>query len=268
MNQQNFFLTIFVGAVMALATGCDDSGTAAPTSTATGTSTSTSTGTGTGVLLKADSGGFVAADSNSLGVQGPWFAYGDNLGDNGMPPGKCQTVGMHTAAECAEVTTPGMPFAPSDATDDQKMCTTGRVENVLMLGAAMDYDNMFGAGIGFEFNNPGMGAVKGSFDAAAKNVIGVSFDIDAPPPAGIRVEFPDAVTNGKSAAYYGAVGTSYPKSPLKSGPNTIYWADVTSPEPAKVPMLDKTKLIGVQFHVPSGTAGPYSFCISHFKMLQ
>lgn len=265
MNQQNYFLSIFVAGVMAaMSVGCDDSGsggetTATATSTATSTSTSTSTATGMGVELKADSGGFVPADSNSLQVTGAWYAYADSLGAGGLPPGACQTVGMHKNEECATVTTPapGTPFAP---TPDGKQCTSGKVEAVL----AMDYGNMWGAGIGIDFNNAGM--EKKSFNAEAKGVKGISFVIDAPPPAGIRVEVPDEATNGKSAAYWGA-GSSYPDSPVKAGPNTILWDMIVPPEMA-VPKLDKTKIMGVQFHVPSGDAGDYSFCISKLTLLQ
>jgi hypothetical protein len=271
MNQQNLFLTIFVGAAMALSMGCDDSGgggggnTGGTTSTGTGGTTST----GEGIPLKADKGGFVAGDTNDLMIQGAWYAYADSLGDNGMPPGKCQTVGMHANGECSSVTEPppGMPFAPSDETADQKLCTKGSVEAVLMLNGAPDYSNMWGAGVGLDFNNPGMGAPKAAFNATAAGVVGVSFEIDAPPPAGIRVEFPDMATNNKAAAYWGAT-TSYGPSPVKPGVNTIKWADVKSPDPVNVPMLDPSTLMGIQFHVPSGTAGAYQFCLSHIKMLK
>src|SRR5262245_5106843 len=126
MNHQNFFLTIFAGAVMALTAGCDDSGSGGePTSTATSTSTGTGTGTnGNGVKVTPDPGGFVAKDSNPLGIQGPWYAYADSNGDNGMPPGACQKAG-HTDAECSKVTAPAPgTFAP---TADGKMCTEGTV---------------------------------------------------------------------------------------------------------------------------------------------
>lgn len=272
MNHQNFFLTIFVGAVMALTAGCDDSGSGGePTATSTATSTGTGTGTSTGgVLLKADTGGFVAKDSNSLGIQGAWYPYGDNLGPTGMPPGNCQNVGMHPATECASVTkpAPGMPFAPSDATDDQKLCTEGTVEAVGMLNGSPDYGNQWGAGIGLDFNNPGMGAPKGGFNAMTAGVTGISFDIDMLPLAPLRVEIPDAATNGKAAAYWGG-DANYGPSPVKQGTNTFTWEQVTPPGmPGTVPALDKTQLYGLQFHVVSGAAGPYKFCISHVKLLK
>jgi hypothetical protein len=275
MNHQNFFLTIFVGAYLALAMGCDDSGgggaTGGSTSTGTGGSTSTggSTGTGDSVPLVADKGGFVAPDSNPLMIQGAWYAYADSIGDNGMPPGNCQKVGMHTDAECSKVIAPppGQPFAPTDTTPDQKLCTEGTVEAVLMLAGAPDYSNMWGAGIGLDFNNPGMGAQKQSFNATAAGVKGISFEIDAPPTAGIRVEFPDAATNNKAAAYWKAT-PMYQASPVKPGPNTILWEEVTSPDPVNVPKLDPSTLMGIQFHVQSGAAGSYKFCISHVKFLK
>lgn len=273
MNHQNFFLTVFAGAVMALTAGCDDSGSGGePTGTGTGTTTGTGTGTGTttgGVPLKADKGGFVAKDSNTLGIQGAWYAYADSLGASGTPPGACQAAG-HSDAECSKVTAPapGMGFAPTDETADQKLCTEGTVEAVLNGSNGMpDYGNMWGAGIGLDFNNPGMGAMKTGFNASAANVKGISFDIDTPPLAGIRVEIPDAKTNGKAAAYWEAT-TSYGPSPVKAGTNTFTWDKVLSPDPANVPALDPSSLYGLQFHVVSGAAGSYKFCISHVKMLQ
>jgi hypothetical protein len=264
MNQENAFLTIFVGAVMALAAGCSDDGGGGG---GTGGMSGTGGGSGTNVQLVADKGGFIAADTNSLGVQGAWYVYADSLGSNGMPPGACQSVGMHTDAECSKVTKPApvSPFAPSDETPAQKLCTAGTVEAVLNLNGSPDYSNMWGAGIGLDFNNAG--GNKLPFDATAAGVKGVSFKIDVAPVVGMRVEFPDAVTNNKSAAYWEAT-TSYGPSPVMAGVNTILWDKVKSPSVVDVPPLDPSKLMGIQFHVVSGTAGAYEFCISEMTLLK
>ena len=61
----------------------------------------------------------------------------------------------------------------------------------------LDYSNIFGAGIGFDLNNPGLNtgaSMKLPFDAATRMVIGVSFDLDEVPATGLRVEFPFGTT--------------------------------------------------------------------------
>jgi hypothetical protein len=261
MNHQNFFLMSFVGAVMALTAGCDDSGGGGDTTgTGTGTGTGTNTGTGMGIKVTPDMGGFVAKDSNPLGIQGPWYSYADTV--------DCQKI--HTGAgECSNVTAPAAGvFAP---TADGKMCTEGTVAKVLdipgMVGTP-DYNGMWGAGIAFDFNNPGMGAAKGTFDAAAAGVTGMSFTIDTPPLAGLRIEIPDAMTAGKSAAYLDATD-KYPNSMLTPGVNTFTWAEVKPPV-TTIPALDTTKLSGIQFHVPTNTTsgGSYKFCISDITFLK
>jgi hypothetical protein len=222
-----------------------------------------SSNAGDGVELVADETGFVKADA--VGIQGAWYAYADSIGSNGMPPGNCQSVGMHPDSECANVQSPAAGSFPNTG---NKLCTKGTLEAVGMLNGSTDYDNQWGAGIGLDFNNPGMGATKMPFDMAAAGITGVSFEIDNPPAGGLRVEFPDAATDGKSAAYWGADKGVYPPSPVKQGVNTIMWADVTPPA-TTVPALDKTKVMGIQFHVTTGSSpGAYEFCISKLTVLK
>ncbi|MFZ5897404.1 MAG: hypothetical protein ACOY0T_40500 [Myxococcota bacterium] len=212
--------------------------------------------------LKADATGYVQNDA--IGIKGAWYAYADSIGSNGMPPGNCQTIGMHPDSECAQVTSPAPGSFPNT---DNKLCTEGTVEAVGMLNGMPDYSNQWGAGIGLDFNNAGMGATKMPFNAQAAGVKGVSFEIDMPPGTGLRVEFPDAATDGKSAAYWGAT-SSYGPSPVKAGLNTITWDKVVPPE-ATIPMLDTTKLMGIQFHVPtSSTKATYKFCISKLSVIK
>ena len=222
-----------------------------------------SSNAGDGVELVADETGFVKADM--VGIQGAWYAYADSIGDDGVSKGKCQTVGMHPDAECANVETPKPGSFPNTG---NKLCTKGTVEAWGMLNGSTDYENQWGAGIGLDFNNPGMGATKMPFDATAAGIKGVSFEIDQVPDNGIRVEFPDAATDGKSAAYWGA-NSNYDPSPVKANmKNTIMWADVKPPA-STVPALDPSKLMGIQFHVPTkATASTYEFCISKLTVLK
>lgn len=214
------------------------------------------------VELVADNTGFVNAEA--VGIKGAWYAYADSIGSDGTSKGNCQTVGMHPDTECAKVESPAPGSFPNT---DNKLCTKGTVEAVGMLAGAPDYDNQWGAGIGLDFNNPGMGAPKAPFDAAAAGIKGVSFEIDNPPTGGLRVEFPDEATNGKSAAYWGADST-YPPSPVKKGVNTIMW-DAVKPPATTVPALTVSKLMGIQFHVTTGsTPGTYDFCISKLSVIK
>ena len=194
------FLAVSLG-IAALAAGCStapapSAGTGGHTGTGTGGSTTGSGGSSTGsggqvgtgmaVLLTPSPSGFVDAASNSLGVIGAWFAYGDGY-EGGMAPGKCQASG-HMTSECSVITMPTLPpgaagFPPNAS---GAMCTAGTVAKVIPIPgmAALDYSNMYGAGIGLDLNNPGgANAVKGAFNATMKGVTGISFDIGAPPLA-------------------------------------------------------------------------------------
>jgi hypothetical protein len=276
MKQQNYYLTLFVGAVLACAAGCsEDSG--APGDTG-GTGGSGAGGSGAGgaassIDIKPDASGWVQADTNTLGIQGAWYSYADSIGKAGAPPGDCQSKGMHTDAECSVVKAPLPGGFPNT---DGKMCTEGTVAKVINLvsgGTGPDYDNVWGAGIALDLNNSGAdaGNVSSPFNATAKGVVGFSFDIDATPLSGLRVEFPTPTTTA-GANYWGAAANGngkYPNSPVKPGTNTIKWADVTSPDTAKVAAFDATQVLAVQFHVPANTtsSGDYKFCISNLKAL-
>jgi hypothetical protein len=262
-NQLSSLLFVFCTGALAAACSSDSSGTPAGTG-GTGAGGSSSTGE---KLVPGDTG-FVDGTMNTFGITGSWYAYADSIGSTGMPPGNCQSVGMHTDAQCSKVASPAPGSFPQ--TVPGQMCTEGDVETLqnIVGGTGPDYDNMWGAGIGLDFNNPGGTAMKAPFDARAKGAKGVSFTIDTPPATGLRVEFPDAVTNGKSAAYWGAMPDGkYPPSPVKAGLNTITW-DLVKPPASTITALDVTKLMGIQFHVVSGTAAHYKFCISDLTILK
>jgi hypothetical protein len=278
-QSSNHLLLAILGIAAATAAGCSTASSSSGSGGRTGTGTGGTIGGGTGgtvggsgVLLTPSSSGFVDAATNTLGVIGAWFAYGDGYGDGGTPPGKCQMAG-HTT--CAVITAPTLPagtagFPPTAGA----MCTTGMVAPVPMMTAAPtmpDYGAVFGAGIGLDLNNPGGANGKSTFPATTKGVTGISFTIDAPPTAGLRVEFPTTDTDGSTAgsAYWGATA-SFPNSPIVAGTNTIHWADVKIPSTATTPTFVPNNIESIQFHVPTAVMAAsvrYSFCISNLMLL-
>jgi hypothetical protein len=235
-------------------------------------------GTGMSVALTPSPSGFVDAATNTLGVIGAWYAYGDGY-EGGMRPGKCQASG-HTDAQCSNITMPTLPPGAAGFPPDASgaMCTMGKVAQVIAIPGmtALDYSNMYGAGIGLDLNNPGgANSVKSAFNAAMKGVTGISFDISAPPLA-LRVEFPTTADNPVAGAdYWGATPTgSFPNSPVKAGTNTIHFAtDVTTPmliaADAGAHVFNASLVTSIQFHVPTTTApgSSYNFCVSNLKLL-
>ncbi|HYQ42427.1 MAG TPA: hypothetical protein VER11_10665 [Polyangiaceae bacterium] len=223
------------------------------------------------VVLAPSTTGFV---NDATGVVGAWYAYGD--GNDGANPGVCQTVGMHVTTECSaiEAPLPGMPFAPT-GTSLAQMCTTGTVAKVINFGdpPAPDYSNLFGAGIGLDLNNPGLDGgtgVKMPFNTAEKKIIGISFDLDAVPASGLRVEFPFGSAS-TAAGVWKPNKTSY-ASPVGVGHNVLLFASVMQPGYVKAADLvpfDPTTLTSIQFHVPTNTtaAAPYHFCIDKLALI-
>jgi hypothetical protein len=223
---------------------------------------------GTGVALVPDPNGFVAADTTGdTGIQGAWYAYGDGIGKNGMPPGDCQSAGHTEAGQCSVIETPVGMFTNTGGV----MCTKGTVAKIIdMVGAAgPDYAKIWGAGIGLDLNNPGGAAVKGPIDATAKGLKGIQFDIDKKVIPGIRVEVESTETNGSEAGndYWGAT-SAYPPSPVTMpGTYSVTWDKFVGP---KGHVFNPATLLGIQFHVPASTGGPgpYEFCISNLKVLK
>ncbi len=299
MNQYagTLFVCVCLGAVTAIAAGCgssDDSaaggsssqagsGTAAG-GTSPGTSGSTGIagtapsggGTGTGgtaIPLPSDMTGYVEVDT--LGIKGAWYSYGDGIGSDGTTAtGDCEAAG-HMVSECSSITTPMFGSFPNM---NSSMCTAGTVAKVINLtgmtgcpttSASCDYSAIFGAGIGIDLNNAGGdGGGKLPFNATAAGVIGIAFDIDMVPLAGIRVEFPTPSTTDTAAIWKPAASAKNFVSPVMPGHNVILFSDVTQPSYVTMPgPLDATQILSVQFHVPTTTSAsaPYMFCISNFS---
>ena len=258
----------------------------APAGTAGAPAGTAGAGTGGGaaagdVVLPVGDTGFVSLPT--LGIQGAWYGYGDGEGADGtVAMSDCVLKGMHMPADCSMITAP--PFGMFPQTTPGKMCTSGTVAKVIntTVGCAIvppattppamcpDYSNLFGAGIGLDLNNAGAdgGGGKMPFNATMAGITGISFDLDMPPAAGVRVEFPTVGTENTSGVWKPTGSTNL--SPLVAGHNVLLFADVKSPSFVKPAIpFDPTKLLSIQFHVPTKTSASamYSFCISNLAVI-
>lgn len=277
--------------------GC--SGPSAASSESAGGATGGSGGMSTAstdVLLVPSDMGWVEGTDDTIGVQGSWYPYGDQYG-----AAKCVKVGLHAPSECSVVTSPKPPPETGFPNQDGQMCTTGTTAVILPCVAGLttsgcpdhDFSNMWGAGIGFDFNAEkgppdGTGA-KHTWNPDAYGIVGVSFEIDGVPKPGLRVEFPMLLTDTEAAAvnlppgsttddhpdgapYWGATA-SFGPSPVVASPgvNTIHWSEVRKPGTTPSYVFDRSRMLGIQFHVPAVTAPPageYAFCVSKLTFLR
>ncbi|MES1205138.1 MAG: hypothetical protein ABUS79_04300 [Pseudomonadota bacterium] len=263
-KQVRSFLLILVGSA-AIGAGC--SSAEAPGG-AGGKGGGGSVGTGMAIALTPDATGYIDVMTNTLGIKGAWYAYGDGAGETGMPPGDCQKAG-HTVCSTIAKPAAGTGFANTAG----KMCTMGTiavVADIVGMPGTPDYSKIWGAGIGVDLNHEGI-MPKGEFNATAAGVVGFSFDLDAKPLAGIRVEVEATGTLGAEAGndYWGAT-SSYPASPVVIGTNTVMWGDIKGPKGHVFDQAAQGAIRGLQFHVPASTSGggTYEFCISNLKMLK
>jgi hypothetical protein len=222
-----------------------------------------------GVVITPDPTGLVLGSSNTLGVQGPWYSYGDGVGANGTTAtGICEARGGHPASACSMIATPAVGSFPNTG---GKMCTSGTAAVVIAgAGGLPDYANITGAGIGLDLNNSG-GAlpVRGVFNATAKGVTGLAFDLQIVAVTALRVEFPTPATDvGTAGAAYWGANPAFSDSPVVAGTNVLRWADVRIAGAAP-PAFDPTMIESILFHVPTNRTSvvPYSFCISNLRLL-
>jgi hypothetical protein len=301
----SLLVALTLGAVAAA--GCssdgDDDGSGGTGATG-GTGPSGGTGgigTGNTLLTPGPDGWVDKMDTgNDVGVQGSWYPYGDQYGD-GPGDAKCIRVGMHMPADCSTITSPLPPPAMGFPNTGGKMCTTGEVAvippckpGVMTSGCnpppGKDYSNVWGAGIGFDFNaDKGEdGGAKHTWDPAMYGVVGVSFEIDMVPAAGLRVEFPIQLTPDElakvtpplpagsttddhpdGAPYWGATD-KFPNSPVMAGvANKVIFATNVKP-PRTNYEYEPKRMLGIQFHVPASGAArsQYAFCISNLTLIR
>jgi hypothetical protein len=267
------FITTLAGTAALFAAACSSSSPSKPSSPdAAGN-----------IPLTPTSTGFVQ-DATS-GVVGAWYAYGDSAGSGAsatstdFADSDCAKAGF-TAGQCSMITTPtpGMPFVPDPV---KGMCTSGTAAVVIDKPGTttLDYSDLFGAGIGLDFNNPGG-------DAGVKSPInlsgyaGVSFDFSGtniPPGNKIRVNFPFmGENNGEDSPYWAANSTDDHSTISTTQTNVVKWSSVLGPAyllgqmpPTTPPAFDPTMLLSIQFQVftNSTSTTPYAFCVNNLTLL-
>ncbi len=235
--------------------------------------------------LPSTSLGFV--DDTATGAIGPWYSYGDGVGPNANPTttdsadSDCLLAGF-MASQCSQITvpTPGQPFPPTDQATS-KMCTSGVAAQVLVKNGSPDYADLWGAGIGVNFNEPladGSNAYV-TFDMSPYAGIAFDFSADVLPAQSMRVSFMFQGMHGGDAPYWmGATLQASPLTGTTANPQhvEIRWADVGGPfylaetvPPVTPPPFDPTKVESMQFQVftNASTTTPYSFCVSNLALL-
>lgn len=239
------------------------------------------------IYLPSSPTGFV--DDLISGVIGSWFAFGDGVGPNANASGTdaqdsdCVAKGGFPPADCSQITTPtpGLPFAPTDPATSE-MCTSGTAA-VVRNGTssnAPDYGDLWGAGIGLDFNDPGGDAgTRGYLDLSQFKGIAFDFSADILPIAAMRVNFPFLGMHGADAPYWmGATMSASPLLGTTASPQhvEIDWSDVRGPfyltqqtPPVTPPDFDPTAVQGIQFQVFTNASAPtpYSFCVSELALV-
>ena len=231
-----------------------------------------------------------SVDDPALGVIGSWYAYGDGVGANANPTttdvadSDCVSKGGFPPAACSQITTPvpGQPFPPTDAATSMQ-CTSGVAALVMEKGGSPDYADLWGAGMGLDFNDPGGDAgVPGYFDLTRYQ--GISFDFSAAvlPTGAMRVSFPFQGMHGGDAPYWmGATTLGSPLVGTTANPQhvVIRWTDVGGPlyltqevppvDPSQFPFNPPRAVQGIQFQVFTNaqTTTPYSFCVANLALI-
>ncbi len=179
--------------------------------------------------------------------------------------------------------TPGKAFPPDDLATS-KQCTSGIAALVMNKGATADYSDLWGGGIGLDFNNPGGDAgPAGVKDLTAYTGVSFDFSGDTVPVKSMRVNFPFTGEHGTDSPYWGGGGdaaTDY--SPLTGSTAApqhvkIKWADIGGPKYLKgqTPSVDPTQypfnpamVSAIQFQVFTNAMAttPYAFCVANLAL--
>lgn len=220
------------------------------------------------VPLIFDTGGFVSMMSNTLGIQGAFYGYGDGQSQTAPNAGNCQTAG-HTTCSTNMVAI--------DA-NTQTICATGIAAQVIGAdGGPPDYSGIFGAGIGVDLNNPGGDAgVKMGYNAMSHGVVGIGFTLTPAPGSttaaygsDFRVEFPatgqDSIGANLPARYNMVTPGSTTVDSLFSTARVFYLNAGAGDGEA----LDTTAILSIQWHVATNVmaAIPFNYCLSNIQML-
>jgi hypothetical protein len=281
------FVTIFASATALLAVACSSSNGTTPGGGGGSTGGGGTGGTSAGFPLTAVNG-FV--NDPTTGVVGAWFAYGDSVGPNAnttttdLADSDCVKKGGFPAdgSDCTQIDTPtpGQPF-PQDSTG--ALCTSGTAAVVLDKPgtSTYDYSDLWGGGMGLDFNNPGGDAgTMGTFDLSKYG--GLSFDFSGTviPSGKIRVNFPFSTENAGTDSPYWAANSTDDHSTIAGGVtpghNVVMWSQVLGPyyltqQTPKVtpPAYDPTKAWSIEFQVFTNVtaAVPYAFCVNNLTLL-
>lgn len=222
-------------------------GASAGTSGAAGTTGGTNAAVQPGIELTWDAEGFVAPDSNTFAIQGPFYAYSDCDPPSGLP----------CAAPDAALT--GPDTKPGWSVDAGRVCMKGtavKVENMMFAA-------QWGAGLALDLNSkggePGEPAEKGTFDLVGAKITGFSADISGAAPARIRINLTMPGVGDSNFVDAKVPGTTtFALADAKQGS----WVMVKTP-------LDPTKVEALQFQVFTNAASPtpYDFCIDAIRVL-
>jgi hypothetical protein len=176
----------------------------------------------------------------------------------------------------------GYPGAPSGAPMGGQ-CLTGTAAKVLACNTGVagcsgsDYSDIFGIGIGLDFNNSG--GTKLPFDATANMVTGVEFDISGIPAGGVRVEFPTSDTAPTTGTQYEAyavtlmptTGSQHVVIDLSTATTAKHPLNLKAyAAPTGQPMFNASHLLGIQFHIATATSGAVMvplMCVSNLNAI-
>ena len=291
-----FAMTLAGAAALLAAVGCKSSSPGPGSDASSGPDASSGN-----ILLTPNSTGYVYEPIS--GIKGAWYSYGDSAGPganiNGtdsahsdcvagaltaIPPG----MGGFTLDQCTTITTPiaGQPFVP-DPTNG--MCTSGIGAKVIdsPVTSSPDYSDLFGGGIGLDFNNPGGDAgMKGDIDLS--KYTGISFTMtafQAGIPAGnkLRVNFPFTGEHGTDSPYWAANKTDdHSTIDTSGGVNVVHWNQVLGPAylltrtpavtvppfyPGPGAGVNVVQAIQFQVFTNTSTTTPYGFCVNNLTLL-
>lgn len=268
---KNFSLGVL--AIFFAATGVATTGSGCSSGGSSGTGGSSGSGGGGGApmgVLMPDMNGFMNGTVD--GVLGAWYSYGDSYNtSNANNLGDCQTAGF-PISDCSVATSP--LFGATFTNTGGKMCLSGTAAVVMNA----NYSAIWGLGIGFDFNNAGVGDAGASagngnklpWNATTYGVTGFKFDISGVPVGGnMRAEFPFKGETPNDAPYW--MGASNNLSPITAdGTYSFKWTDVTGPMYAtNPPAFDPTMIISAQFHVVTNTKGTIpvdNLCVSNVTL--
>jgi hypothetical protein len=246
--------------------------------------------TGTGGFT--DTGGVRGAGGSiEVAVVGDWYAFGDGVGpDVGVADAgtdytdsDCVKNGGFSPGSCTQITTPtpGQPFLPTDPVTN-KYCTYGQAAMVLLKDGVPDYADLWGGGIGLNFNPAGDGGAAGYADLSAYTGIAFDFSGNLVPFQSMRVDFPFRGQHGGDAPYWeGATRAASPLTGTTANPQhvEIRWADIGGPyyllqETPAVDLagyaFDPRAVQAIQFLVftNTSTTTPYNFCVANLSYLK